>query len=105
MSAKVEIFEVGPRDGLQNEKRRIPTAEQVALVETYAKHTGRRINPDEAASATSHCLYVDLRQKILILVDVTDVSKSRLTVGYDADVKRSSPHICCDHIAVAHQLT
>ena len=28
-----EIFEVGPRDGLQNEKREIPVAEKVALVD------------------------------------------------------------------------
>ncbi|SLN15605.1 Hydroxymethylglutaryl-CoA lyase YngG [Roseovarius gaetbuli] len=32
MGERVEIFEVGPRDGLQNEKRRIPLAEKVALV-------------------------------------------------------------------------
>ena len=30
---KVEIFEVGPRDGLQNEKREIPVAEKIALVD------------------------------------------------------------------------
>ncbi|MDF1855680.1 hydroxymethylglutaryl-CoA lyase [Pseudooceanicola sp.] len=33
MSERVEIFEVGPRDGLQNEKRPIPLAEKVALVD------------------------------------------------------------------------
>ena len=33
MAEKVEIFEVGPRDGLQNEKRRIPTAQKIALVD------------------------------------------------------------------------
>lgn len=33
---RVEIFEVGPRDGLQNEKRLIPTAEKVALVDTLS---------------------------------------------------------------------
>ena len=27
-----EIFEVGPRDGLQNEKGEIPVAEKIALV-------------------------------------------------------------------------
>ena len=30
---QVEIFEVGPRDGLQNEKREIPVADKVALVD------------------------------------------------------------------------
>jgi len=33
MTEQVEIFEVGPRDGLQNEKRRIPTAQKIALVD------------------------------------------------------------------------
>ncbi len=32
MGDRVEIFEVGPRDGLQNEKRAIPVAEKIALV-------------------------------------------------------------------------
>jgi hydroxymethylglutaryl-CoA lyase len=32
MGEGVEIFEVGPRDGLQNEKRRIPLGEKIALV-------------------------------------------------------------------------
>lgn len=33
MSERVEIFEVGPRDGLQNEARLIPAAEKIALVD------------------------------------------------------------------------
>jgi hydroxymethylglutaryl-CoA lyase len=32
MGKRVEIFEVGPRDGLQNEARQIPTAKKIALV-------------------------------------------------------------------------
>lgn len=32
-SERVEIFEVGPRDGLQNEKKLIPTEDKVALVD------------------------------------------------------------------------
>jgi hydroxymethylglutaryl-CoA lyase len=50
MSAKVEIFEVGPRDGLQNEKRRIPTAEKIALVDCLSGAGFRRI---ECASFVS----------------------------------------------------
>ena len=46
----VEIFEVGPRDGLQNEARRIPTAAKVALVDTLSKAGFRRI---EVASFVS----------------------------------------------------
>ncbi|MCY4206628.1 MAG: hydroxymethylglutaryl-CoA lyase [Roseovarius sp.] len=37
MSRCVEIYEVGPRDGLQNEKRRIPVEDKVALID----HLGR----------------------------------------------------------------
>ena len=43
MKGRVEIFEVGPRDGLQNETRPIPTAEKVALVDTLSRAGFRRI--------------------------------------------------------------
>ncbi|MFU8778666.1 MAG: hydroxymethylglutaryl-CoA lyase, partial [Roseovarius sp.] len=33
MAEHVEIFEVGPRDGLQNEARHIPTRDKIALVD------------------------------------------------------------------------
>lgn len=36
MAERVEIFEVGPRDGLQNEARRIPTRDKIALVDTLS---------------------------------------------------------------------
>ncbi|MGB7240487.1 MAG: hydroxymethylglutaryl-CoA lyase [Sulfitobacter sp.] len=39
----VEIFEVGPRDGLQNETRPIPVAEKVALVDCLSKAGFSRI--------------------------------------------------------------
>ncbi len=50
MAGAVEIFEVGPRDGLQNEKRLIPTAEKVALVDLLSRAGYRRI---EVASFVS----------------------------------------------------
>jgi len=43
MAEYVEIFEVGPRDGLQNEKRQIPTAEKIALVDTLSGAGFKRI--------------------------------------------------------------
>lgn len=43
MADTVEIFEVGPRDGLQNEKRLIPTIEKVALVDLLSQAGFRRI--------------------------------------------------------------
>ncbi|MDF1728108.1 MAG: hydroxymethylglutaryl-CoA lyase [Sulfitobacter sp.] len=45
-----EIFEVGPRDGLQNEAREIPVAEKVALVDRLSGAGFRRI---ECASFVS----------------------------------------------------
>lgn len=50
MAEGVEIFEVGPRDGLQNEKRRIPTADKIALVDLLSTAGFRRI---EVASFVS----------------------------------------------------
>jgi hydroxymethylglutaryl-CoA lyase len=47
VSGLVEIVEVGPRDGLQNESRPIPTADKVALVDLLSRAGFRRI---EAAS-------------------------------------------------------
>ena len=46
----VEIFEVGPRDGLQNEKRLIPTVEKIALVDCLSRAGFRHI---ECASFVS----------------------------------------------------
>jgi len=50
MAETVEIFEMAPRDGLQNEKRRIPTAEKIALVDLLSRAGFRRI---EVASFVS----------------------------------------------------
>jgi len=50
MPDTVEIFEVGPRDGLQNEKRQIATAEKIALVDVLSGAGFRRI---EVASFVS----------------------------------------------------
>ncbi|HPD93837.1 MAG: hydroxymethylglutaryl-CoA lyase [Rhodobacter sp.] len=50
MAEPVEIFEVGPRDGLQNEIRPIPTVEKIALVDRLSQAGFRRI---EVASFVS----------------------------------------------------
>ena len=50
MAERAEIVEVGPRDGLQNEPRPIPTAEKVALIDALSLAGFRRI---EAASFVS----------------------------------------------------
>ena len=50
MSKKAEIFEVGPRDGLQNEKRMIPARDKIKLVDMLSGTGFRRI---EVASFVS----------------------------------------------------
>lgn len=50
MAERVEIFEVGPRDGLQNEARLIPVDEKIALVDCLSRAGFRRI---ECASFVS----------------------------------------------------
>jgi len=50
MGERVEIFEVGPRDGLQNESREIPVSEKVALVDCLSRAGFSRI---ECASFVS----------------------------------------------------
>ncbi len=50
MGDRVEIFEVGPRDGLQNEKRQIPVAEKVDLVNCLSRAGFNRV---EVASFVS----------------------------------------------------
>lgn len=49
-SERVEIFEVGPRDGLQNETREIPVSEKIALVDCLSRAGFARI---ECASFVS----------------------------------------------------
>ncbi|WP_299638371.1 hydroxymethylglutaryl-CoA lyase [uncultured Ruegeria sp.] len=50
MGDLVEIYEVGPRDGLQNEKREIPVSDKIALVDCLSRAGFRRI---EVASFVS----------------------------------------------------
>ncbi|MFK7938943.1 MAG: hydroxymethylglutaryl-CoA lyase [Roseovarius sp.] len=50
MTKHIEIFEVGPRDGLQNEARDIPVEDKIALVDCLSKAGFRRI---EVASFVS----------------------------------------------------
>ena len=37
MTDKVRIYEVGPRDGLQNETARVPTARKIALIDLLSR--------------------------------------------------------------------
>lgn len=64
----VEIFEVGPRDGLQNEKRPIPTREKVALVDCLSEAGFRRI---EVASFVSPKWVPQMADSADVLAQIT----------------------------------
>ncbi|MCB1361702.1 MAG: hydroxymethylglutaryl-CoA lyase, partial [Rhodobacteraceae bacterium] len=67
MADSVEIFEVGPRDGLQNEKRPIPTAEKIALVDCLSAAGFRRI---EVASFVSPKWVPQMADSALVLAGI-----------------------------------
>jgi len=68
MTERVEIFEVGPRDGLQNEARPIPTAEKVALIDTLSRAGFARI---EVASFVSPRWVPQMADSAEVLAGIT----------------------------------
>ncbi len=70
MPRQVEIFEVGPRDGLQNEAREIPLAEKIALVDCLSKAGFRRI---EVASFVSPKWVPQMASSDQVLAGITRV--------------------------------
>jgi hydroxymethylglutaryl-CoA lyase len=70
MTGRVEIFEVGPRDGLQNEARQIPTAEKVALIDMLSGAGFRRI---EVASFVSPKWVPQMADSAEVLEGITRV--------------------------------
>ncbi len=68
MPERAEIFEVGPRDGLQNERRVIPTARKIALVDALSKAGFRRI---EVASFVSPRWVPQMADSAEVLAGIT----------------------------------
>lgn len=68
MAESVEIFEMAPRDGLQNEKRLIPTAEKIALVDCLSRAGFRRI---EVASFVSPKWVPQMADSAEVLAGIT----------------------------------
>lgn len=87
MGERVEIFEVGPRDGLQNEARAIATQDKVALVNLLSGAGFRRI---EVASFVSPKWVPQMADSAAVLAGITrrpGVSYAALTPnlkGYQA---------------------
>lgn len=86
---RVEIFEVGPRDGLQNEARPIPTREKIALVDCLSRAGFRRI---EVASFVSPKWVPQMADSGAVLAGITRAPGVRYAAlapnmkGYDAAV-------------------
>ncbi len=68
MSNDVEIFEVGPRDGLQNEARQIPTRDKIALIDLLSEAGFRRI---EVASFVSPKWVPQMADSAEVLAGIT----------------------------------
>jgi hydroxymethylglutaryl-CoA lyase len=87
MRDPVEIVEMGPRDGLQNEKRIIPTAEKIALVDLLSQAGFRRI---EVASFVSPKWVPQMADSAAVLAGITRAPGVRYTAltpnmqGYEA---------------------
>ena len=68
MGDDVEIFEVGPRDGLQNEAEFIPTADKIALIDCLSRAGFRRI---EVASFVSPKWVPQMADGAAVLAGIT----------------------------------
>ncbi|MCH2164660.1 MAG: hydroxymethylglutaryl-CoA lyase [Marinovum sp.] len=66
----VEIFEVGPRDGLQNEARQVPTVEKIALVNVLSQAGFSRI---ECASFVSPKWVPQMADSLEVMGGITRV--------------------------------
>ncbi len=71
MPKTVEIFEMGPRDGLQNETRAIPVSEKIALVDCLSLAGFRRI---EVASFVSPKWVPQMAGSAEVLAGITRAS-------------------------------
>ena len=96
MGERVEIFEVGPRDGLQNEQRQIPTAEKIALVDLLSGAGLARI---EVASFVSPKWVPQMADSVQVLAGIRraeGVSYAALTPnmrGFEAAVAARADEI------------
>ncbi|MGR3292044.1 MAG: hydroxymethylglutaryl-CoA lyase [Paracoccaceae bacterium] len=96
MVEAVEIFEVGPRDGLQNENRAIPTAQKIALVDMLSGVGYSRI---EVASFVSPKWVAQMADGAKVLAGINraiGVSYAALTpnmLGFERAVQANADEI------------
>ena len=87
---QAEIFEVGPRDGLQNEGRLIPTTDKIALIDLLSSAGFRRIEVASFVPATWVPQMADSADVLAGITRVPGVSYAGLTPnlkGYQASRK------------------
>ena len=96
MDDQVEIFEVGPRDGLQNEARMIPTADKIALCDMLSEAGFRRIEVASFVSPKWVPQMADGAEVLAGLSRATGVSYGALTPnlrGYEAAISANADEI------------
>ena len=86
MGGTVEIFEVGPRDGLQNEKRAIPVADKIALVDCLSGAGFRRI---EVASFVSPKWVPQMADSADVLAGIRRVPLCRVDAQHEGAGRRA----------------
>lgn len=87
MTDQVEIFEMGPRDGLQNEKRLIPAADKIALVNLLSRIGFRRIEVTSFVSPKWVPQMADAAEVLAGIARAPGIRYAALTPnlkGYDA---------------------
>jgi hydroxymethylglutaryl-CoA lyase len=96
MAERVEIFEVGPRDGLQNETRQIPTVQKIALVDLLSRAGFARI---EVASFVSPKWVPQMADSADVLAGITRAAGVRYAAltpnmrGFDGAVAARADEI------------
>jgi hydroxymethylglutaryl-CoA lyase len=97
-AAGVCVFEVGPRDGLQNEKRLIPTADKVTLIDRLADCGLRKI---EAASFVSPKWVPQMADAAEVMAGIhrrAGISYTALTPNLQGFARAKDAHV--DEVAV-----
>ncbi len=96
MQEQVEIYEVGPRDGLQNEKREIPVSEKIALIDCLSSAGFNRI---EVASFVSPKWVPQMAGSAEVLAGITRADGIRYAAltpnmrGYEAALSAKADEI------------
>ncbi|MEM7441018.1 MAG: hydroxymethylglutaryl-CoA lyase [Pseudomonadota bacterium] len=96
MRERVDIFEVGPRDGLQNERHTIPTADKVALIDMLSACGFGRI---EVASFVSPKWVPQMADGAQVLADIRRVDGTAYAAltpnmkGYEAAIAANADEI------------